>query len=81
MADLLAPILTVAAIGLTVGAWAFYLHRIRQGRADPVVDPSWPSNLRPIPRHLHEPGDVDPPHSLYVDKEAPELDLGEPDAK
>ncbi len=73
MAGLLAPALTVVAIGLFVGAWAFYLRRIRQGRADPVVDPSWPSNLRPMPRQLHDPSDVDAPHSLYVDPEDPEM--------
>lgn len=73
MASLLAPALTVVAIGLFVGAWAFYLRRIRQGRADPVVDPSWPSNLRPMPRHLHDPADVDAPHSVYFDPEDPEM--------
>lgn len=81
MVDLLAPILTLLALALFVGAWAFFLRRVRQGRVDPVVDPSWPSNLRPMPRHLHDPADVDTPHSLYYDKDEPELGAIDPDAK
>lgn len=52
MTDLIAPIVTFAVMALFVAAWVFYLRRVRQGRADPVVDPSWPSNLRPMPRQL-----------------------------
>jgi len=81
MADLLAPALTLVVIGLFVGAWMFYLRRVRQGRADPVVDPSWPSNLMPMPRNLHDPADVDAPHSLYFDPEDPELMPGKPKGK
>ena len=81
MTDLLAPALTLAAIGLLLAGGVFYFRRVRQGRADPVVDPSWPSNLRPMPRHLHDPADADAPHSLYVDKGPPEIGLGEPDSK
>ena len=55
MADLIAPALTAAVIILFVGAWIFYLRRVRQGRADPVVDPSLPTNLQPMPRYLHDP--------------------------
>ncbi|MDX1886052.1 hypothetical protein [Mycolicibacterium sp. 120270] len=73
MADLLAPTLTLLAIALFIGASAFYFRLVRQGRADPVVDPSWPSNLRPMARNLHDPADVDAPHSLYVDPGGPEL--------
>jgi len=81
MADLLAPALTVVTIGLFVGAWVFYLHRVRQGRADPVVDPSLPTNLQPMPRYLHDPADVDAPHSLYFDPEDPEPMPGKPKGK
>ena len=81
MADVLAPALTVTVIGLIVAGWAFYFRRVRQGRADPVVDPSWPSNLRPMARHLHDHADVDAPHSLYVDKGEPEVGIEEPDSK
>lgn len=73
MADLLAPALTLLAIAFFIGAWAFYFRRVRQGRADPVVDPSWPSNLRPMARNLRDPANVDPEHSLYFDPGGPEL--------
>lgn len=72
MADLLAPIITLLGMGLFVAAWVFYLRRVRQGRADPVVDPSWPSNLRPMPRHLHDPASHDPEHSLYMETNGPQ---------
>ncbi len=36
-----------------------YFRRIRDGRADPLVDPSWTADMRPpSPRHLDSP---DPP--------------------
>lgn len=80
MTEVLAPIITILAIGLFVGSWMFYLRRVRQGRADPVVDPSWPSNLRPLPRQLHDPsGGHDSTSSPYLDpneseqKRGPEL--------
>lgn len=80
MADVLAPIITILAIGLFVGSWVVYLRRVRQGRADPVVDPSWPSDLRRFPRQLHDTtGSLDSTPSLYLDpnesgqKRGPEL--------
>lgn len=73
MADLIAPIVTLVVIALFIAAWVFYFRRVRQGRADPIVDPSWPSNLRPLPRHLHDPADVDESHSLYIEPEGPGL--------
>jgi hypothetical protein len=67
MTDVLAPIIAILVIGLFVGSWVFYLRRVRQGRADPVVDPSWPSNLRPIPRQLHDPSGHDATSGLSLD--------------
>jgi hypothetical protein len=68
MTQILAPIITILVIGLFVGAWVFYLRRVRQGRADPVVDPSFPNNLRPLPGQLHDPlGGNDSTSSLYLD--------------
>ena len=80
MADLIAPIVTIAVMALFVAAWVFCLRRVRQGRADPVVDPSWPSNLRPMPRSLHDPTSQDPEHSLYIEPDEPELRRLEPDS-
>ena len=71
MTDLIAPIVTISVMAFFVAAWAFYLRRVRQGRADPVVDPSWPSNLRPMPRHLHDPADVDAETSLMSIRTTP----------
>ena len=68
MAEVLAPIISILVIGLFVAAWVFYLRRVRQGRADAVVNPSWPSNLRPLPRQLHDPSvGHDLTSSLYLD--------------
>jgi uncharacterized lipoprotein YddW (UPF0748 family) len=80
VADVLAPIVTIVAVGLFVGAWVFYLRRVRQNRADPVVDPSWPSNVRPPPRHLHHPSGNDAQHSLYLDPNEPEVRRREPES-
>jgi hypothetical protein len=71
MTDVLAITITVLVIAMVIGAWVFYLRRIRQNRADPVVDPSWPSTVRPPPRYLHEPS-TDPEHSLHFDPGEPE---------
>jgi len=38
-----------------------------------MVDPTWPGNIWPMSRHLHDPADVDAPHSLYVDKDNMEV--------
>ena len=68
MTEVLAPIITIAVIGLFVGSWVFYLRRVRQGRADLVVDPSMPNNLRPLPHQLHDPsGGHGSTSSLYLD--------------
>ncbi len=80
MTDLIAPIVTIAVMALFVAAWVFYLRRVRQGRADPVVDPSWPSNLRPMPRHLHDPADVEVETSLYFDPNEAKLSRRDPEA-
>jgi hypothetical protein len=80
MTDLIAPIVTFAVMALFVAAWVFYLRRVRQGRADPVVDPSWPSNLRPMPRHLHDPADVEVETSLYFDPNEAKLSRRDPEA-
>ncbi|WP_123025449.1 hypothetical protein [Mycolicibacterium stellerae] len=80
MTGLIAPIITIAVMALFVAAWVFYLRRVRQGRADPVVDPSWPSNLRPMPRRLHDPASQDPEHSLYIETNEPALRRREADS-
>lgn len=68
MVEILVPIFGILAIGLFIGSWVFYLRRVRQGRADPVVDPSWPSTVLPSPRHLHDPAaGHHPTSSLYFD--------------
>jgi hypothetical protein len=59
-------ILTLGAMALTIIWRAFFLRRVNQDRADPVIDPSWPSTARPMPNRFPEP----PPRaetSLYYD--------------
>jgi hypothetical protein len=50
--EILAPLLSIAAVVLTLGASWYYLRRIRQGRVAPVIDPSWPTMVRPQPTEL-----------------------------
>jgi hypothetical protein len=40
------------------GSW-WYFKRIRDGRADPVINPSWTTNMRPAspPPPLNDPND------------------------
>ena len=74
MTQILAPLITILVIGLFVGSWVFYLRRVRQGRADPVVDPSWPNDLRPLPGPLHDGRDTT--SSLYLDPNESEPQRG-----
>jgi hypothetical protein len=68
MTDILAPIITILVIGLFVGSWVFYLRRVRQGRADAVVDPGLPSNLQGLSGGLHDTsGGHSSTSSLYLD--------------
>jgi hypothetical protein len=46
---------TIAVIAAVLAGRFFYAWRIRQGRADPVIDPSWPSTARPQLYPLAEP--------------------------
>lgn len=55
MVSFIAAAASVALMTLFIfGTWR-YLKRIRDGRADPIIDPSWTSNMRPAspPPHLH----------------------------
>jgi hypothetical protein len=53
--DLLAFLVTVAVVVAVLGGRVFYARRIRQGRVDPVIDPSWPSTARPQLYPMAEP--------------------------
>jgi hypothetical protein len=60
----------LATIGVVVAVLIFrylYLHRIREGRADPIVDPSWPSTALPHGRPLISDPAPEPETSLYYD--------------
>jgi hypothetical protein len=65
MAEILAPVLSIAAVVLVLVAAWYYLRRIRRGRADPVIDPSWPTMVRPQPGELPESPARDRETSLY----------------
>ena len=47
MSDWIALLATVGVLVSILVGRVFYLRRVRQGRADPVIDPSWPSTARP----------------------------------
>ena len=66
--DVLAILATVGVVVAVLAGRFFYARRIRQGRADPVIDPSWPSTARPQLYTFEEP----PPSaetSLFHDPE------------
>ena len=52
MADLLAPIITLAVIAVFAAPWIDHMRHVRWGRADPIVAPSLPSNLQPTTRRI-----------------------------
>lgn len=47
MTEIVAAIGGLALMALFVAGSLFYFRRIRSGRADPLIDPSWPTNMRP----------------------------------
>ena len=67
MTEILAPVLSITATGLVLVARWWYLRRTRQGRADPVIDPSWPTMVRPQPTELPGLPSRDKETSLYDD--------------
>jgi hypothetical protein len=67
MTEIVAPILSMAAVALVLVARWWYLRRIPQGRADPVIDPSWPTMVRPQPTELSGLPSRDKETSLYHD--------------
>lgn len=58
MMEVIAPIVGLILVALFIfGSWR-YFRRIRDGRVDPVVDPSWTTDMRPS---SHRPLDSDDP--------------------
>lgn len=47
MTGLIVSVVSLALMGLGIVGALWYFKRIRDGRADPVVDPSWPTIMRP----------------------------------
>lgn len=59
MIEVIAPIVGLALMVLFIAGSLWYFRRIRDGRADPLVDPSWTTDMRPpSPRPLDS---QDPP--------------------
>ena len=59
MIEILAAVGCLVLMALFIaGSW-WYFKRIRDGRADPVINPSWTSTMRPAspPPLLHDPND------------------------
>jgi hypothetical protein len=67
MTEVLAAIVMVVAMSLFVAGSLWYFRRIRQGRADPLVNPSWTTTLRPPPVQLPEPEARQAETSLFYD--------------
>ncbi len=63
MTDALAAIATVALIAAFIAASWWYFRRIGTGKADPIINPSWTSPMRPAspPPPLHDPHPDDRP--------------------
>lgn len=47
MTDVLAALVSLAGVALFLAGTRWYFRRIRAGRADPVVNPGWPTIMRP----------------------------------
>lgn len=64
MTEILAAVVCLLLIALFIAMSLWYFKRIRDGRADPIINPSWTTNMRPAspPPPLHDPDDpsVDP---------------------
>jgi hypothetical protein len=58
--DLLALVACITVMAAFLWLTYRYFQRIRDGRADPVINPSWTTNMRPTspPPKLHRP-DID----------------------
>jgi hypothetical protein len=57
MVEILAPAACLVVMAVFVASSWWYFRRIRDGRADPVVNPSWTTNMRPAspPPPLEDP--------------------------
>jgi hypothetical protein len=52
MPDLVIAMLVLAVMATVMGAIIWYLNQIRKDRPDPVLNPAWPSIMRPSPHRL-----------------------------
>jgi hypothetical protein len=68
---ILAAILSTAGMAVAIAVSAWYFGRIRDVRADPYVNPSWPSTMRPPRTALPEPPYRDDDTSHYHNPDQP----------
>ncbi len=63
MTEILAVIIGVALMTLFVVGSLRFFTRIRDDRADPIINPSWTSDMRPVspPPPLRDPDQTDRP--------------------
>lgn len=57
MIDILAAIASLVLVALFILATLHYLRRIRAGRVDPLVSPSWTEDMRPASHKSIDPQD------------------------
>jgi hypothetical protein len=48
--------ISLIVLGAFLAGSIWYFKRIRDGRADPVVNPGWPSIMNPTPLQFHSDG-------------------------
>ncbi|BCI55327.1 hypothetical protein NIIDNTM18_46050 [Mycolicibacterium litorale] len=65
--DMLTAAVTVTAVASFIALSAWYFRRIRAGRADTYVNPSWPTVMRPSPTDSHVSQHDDKQTSRYDD--------------
>lgn len=65
--DILAAAITLIAVGCVIAAAIWYMRRIRAGRADPYVNPSWPTIMRASPSEFDVSHHDDKQTSRYDD--------------
>ncbi len=65
--DVLTAAISLTAVACFIALSAWYFRRIRAGRADTYVNPSWPTTMRPSPTEFHAPQHDDKQTSRYDD--------------
>ena len=76
MNGLVPAALMLASMALASSAAISYFKQLRKDRADPVINPAWPSVIRPGTLHLPEPDPGDSTSLFYDPSTMKRFDFG-----